>query len=98
MGSRIIDQYSLLHFAVGIVAYFWGISWQLLLFLHVVFEIVENTPQGMHFINKHIPIWPGGKPKADSLINIVSDNGMSLLGWFVSRYVDSLSSERHLYP
>jgi hypothetical protein len=98
MGSRIIDQYSLLHFAVGIVAYFWGISWQLLLFLHILFEIVENTPIGMRFINTYIPFWPGGKPKADSLINAISDNAMSVLGWFLSRYADSLSMERHLYP
>ena len=98
MGSRIIDQYSLLHFAVGIVAYFWGISWQLLLFFHVLFELAENTPIGMRFINTYIPFWPGGKPKADSLINGISDNIMSLLGWFVSQYADSLSIERHLYP
>jgi membrane glycosyltransferase len=98
MGSNIIDQYSLLHFAVGIVAYFWGVSWQLLLFLHILFELVENTPQGMRFITTYFTLWPGGKAKADSLVNSVSDNVMSLLGWFLSRYIDSLSSEHHLYP
>lgn len=98
MGTRAIDQYSLLHFAVGIVAYFWGISWQLLLFFHVLFELVENTPQGMYFINTYIPFWPGGKPKADSLLNMITDNLFSILGWFLSRMADSLATERHLYP
>lgn len=98
MGSRIVDQYSLLHFAVGVIAYFWGMSWQVLLFLHVVFELVENTKTGMSFINTYITMWPGGKPKADSLVNIVSDNVFSILGWFISRYADSLAMEKHLYP
>lgn len=98
MGTKAIDQYSLLHFAVGIVAYFWGISWQLLLFFHVLFELVENTPQGMYFINTYIPFWPGGKPKADSLLNMITDNLFSILGWFLSRMADSLATERHLYP
>lgn len=98
MGSSAIDQYSLLHFAVGIVAYFWGISWQLLLLLHILFELVENTREGMYFITTYIPFWPGGKPKADSLVNMISDNTFSLLGWALSRFADSLATERHLYP
>jgi membrane glycosyltransferase len=98
MGSNAIDQYSLLHFAVGIVAYFWGVSWQLLLLLHILFELVENTKEGMEFIRTSISIWPGGKTKADSLVNILSDIAFSLVGWFVSRFADSLATEHHLYP
>lgn len=98
MGTYFIDQYSLLHFAVGVLAYFWGFSWQLLLVGHIVFEILENTKTGMYFINTYVPFWPGGKPKADSFINIVSDNIFSIIGWFASRYADSLALERHLYP
>jgi membrane glycosyltransferase len=98
MGSNVIDQYSLLHFAVGIVAYFWGISWQLLLLLHILFELVENTKEGMYFITNYVSFWPGGKPKPDSLLNMVSDNAFSLLGWFASRFADSVAMERHLYP
>ena len=98
MGSNAIDQYSLLHFAVGIVAYFWGFSWQLLLILHILFELVENTSQGMYFIRTYISFWPGGKSKADSTINMISDNVFSLIGWFFARYADSFALERHLYP
>jgi membrane glycosyltransferase len=98
MGSRVIDQYSLLHFAVGIVAYFWGISWQLLLVLTILFELVENTKEGMYFITTYIPFWPGGKRKSDSLVNMTSDIAFSLIGWFLSRFADSVATERHLYP
>lgn len=98
MGSRLIDQYSLLHFAVGIIAYFWGISWQILLIVHILFEILENTQIGMTIINTYIPFWPGGKPMADSVVNQISDNAFSLFGWFVSQYADHMSIEKHLYP
>lgn len=98
MGSNAIDQYSLLHFAVGIVAYFWGFSWQLLLVLHILFELVENTPQGMYFITTYISLWPGGKSKADSSINMISDIVVSIVGWYVARIADSFALDTHLYP
>jgi hypothetical protein len=98
MGSRVIDQYSLLHTAVGIIAYFWGISWYTLLIVHILFEILENTQVGMTIINTYMPFWPGGKPRADSVLNQISDNAFSLLGWFVSQQADRMSVEKHLYP
>jgi membrane glycosyltransferase len=98
MGQGWYDQYSLLHFATGIFAYFWGFSWIFTLVAHIVFEIVENTQLGMEFINNKIPWWPGGKPKADSIPNQISDTIMTMLGWYASRYADSLSEIYHLYP
>lgn len=98
MGQYSVDQYSLLHFAVGIVAYFWGISAITTFILHVVFELLENTEVGMKFINTYITIWPGGKPSADSYVNMIFDTGFTMIGWGVSRLADSLSKEHHLYP
>lgn len=97
MGNYWIDQYSLLHFAVGILLYFWGFSWQFTLFSHIVFEILENTALGMKFINTYFPFWPGGKPAADSLLNSVTDTLFSLLGWTLSFYADAFSDFHHLY-
>ncbi len=97
MGYAWIDQYSLLHFAVGILLYFWGFSWQFTLGSHILFEIVENTKLGMKLINEYIPVWPGGKPQADSLLNSVTDTLFSLLGWYVSQWADSISTIHHLY-
>lgn len=98
MGLRAIDQFSLLHFAAGILAYFWGLPAIWTLILHIVFEWVENTKVGMKFINEYFPIWPGGKPYADSLLNQFTDTVFTMIGWYVSQYADFLSSERHLYP
>lgn len=98
MGLYVIDQFSLLHFAAGIIAYFWGFSALHTLVFHTLFEWAENTKFGMKFINEYFPLWPGGKPYADSLLNQFSDTCMTMIGWFLSQYVDSVSTERHLYP
>ena len=52
MGTKIIDQYSLLHLATGIVAFFWNISFKWWMLIHVIFELIENTKTGMKLINK----------------------------------------------
>ena len=81
-----MDQYSLLHFAVGIISRYWNISFLWLAVLHTVFEFVENTSHGMKFINTWIPFWPGGKSHPDSVVNRVGDTVFSLMGWIVAHY------------
>ena len=66
MSKQLFDQYTLLHFASGIVVYFWGINFTHWIILHTLFEMFENTKLGMNIINKYIGIWPGGKPHIDS--------------------------------
>jgi hypothetical protein len=51
MGKTFVDTYSLLHFATGIVAYYFGIPLIWWIILHAVFEILENSPEGVYFIN-----------------------------------------------
>ena len=53
MGLLFADQYSILHFSVGSVAYFWNINFIPALFLHTVFELTENTQMGMKLINDY---------------------------------------------
>ena len=43
MGNLFIDQYTYLHFASGIIAYFWNISFKNWIMLHTIFELLENT-------------------------------------------------------
>ena len=43
MGLQTFDQFTYLHFAAGILAYFWGIPFILWVVLHTIFEIIENT-------------------------------------------------------
>ncbi len=88
MGYHWVDQYSLLHFAVGVLAYFWGVSFYITMMLHILFELFENTTYGMWFINKMFPIWPGGKEHADSIVNNISDIIFTGIGWIVSQRLD----------
>ena len=97
MGLYAIDQFSLLHFAVGILAYFWGFSALHTFVFHALFEWIENTRVGMKFINNNIPFWPGGKPYADSLLNQVTDTAFTMVGWYMSLVADAYSTEKHLY-
>jgi hypothetical protein len=89
MGNKWIDQYSLLHFSVGVVAYFWSMSFIVLILLHTLFEFVENTKVGMNFINTYFTRrWPGGKEFSDSLENRISDTLFSGAGWICSYLLD----------
>ena len=97
MGNYLFDQYTFLHFSVGVVVYYWGVSLPTWIMAHVLFEIVENTKIGMLLINKYFVFWPGGKPKADSITNIIGDNIGAVLGWLVARYLDKLGSKLGWY-
>jgi hypothetical protein len=87
MGARFFDKYTYLHFGTGIVIYYWGVSLMWWLLLHTLFELVENTPQGVHFIDNYLKIWPGGKLKPDSLTNSLGDTVGAILGWLSAHYV-----------
>ena len=96
MGKLLFDQYSLLHFSVGSVAYFWGVNFIPLLIAHTVFEGVENTQVGIKFIN-NLPLWPGGKRVEDSGINIIGDTISVVAGWTVAWQLDEMGKRRNWY-
>jgi len=80
MGTQLTDKFSLLHFATGIIAYYWGISFITWFLIHLIYEYLENTVYGMKLINK-IKMWPGGKYRADTILNSIGDQCYALLGW-----------------
>ena len=84
MGINFIDKYSLLHFAVGIIFRFFNINFILSILIHILFEYIENTKHGIHFINKYLTWWPGGKDYSDSLLNSTGDTFFFALGWLVA--------------
>ena len=43
MESRLLDQYTYLHFAVGIIVYFWGLSFTSWFIIHSLYEYIEIT-------------------------------------------------------
>lgn len=88
MGTKLIDQFSLLHFATGIIFYFFGVTLKTSIILHIIFELVENSKYGMAFITK-LTFWPGGKKQADSLTNSLSDIIFFAIGWQIACVVDN---------
>ena len=90
MGEHFFDQYSILHMASGVIAYFFNIKLFHWFLIHLLFELFENSKIGIEIINKYlIWIWPGGKDKEDSFVNsMLGDNFFGLLGWVVSYYLD----------
>jgi len=97
MGLNIIDQFSYLHLASGIIAYYWGVTLKMWTIFHIIFELVENTPQGMKFINNYITMWPGGKPYSDSINNSLFDIIFGILGWISAYYIDQLHTKYTLH-
>ena len=97
MGHQLFDQFTYLHFAVGIIAYFWNISLVYWIVLHIIFEFVENTQIGINIINKYIVFWPGGKPKPDSIINQLGDTSGAILGWLSAYFLDKLGRKYNWY-
>jgi hypothetical protein len=54
-----------------------------------VFEYVENTKIGIHFINTYIPAWPGGKYQKESFMNsMIGDNISAVAGWAFASFVE----------
>lgn len=91
MGLRAFDQYSLLHFAVGVVAFFWSFSFFIVIVAHILFEFIENTPVGMNFINTYFTrYWPGGKTHPDNLLNRTSDTIFTGFGWLLAYHLDKI--------
>ena len=95
MGIKLFDEYSLLHFAVGIVFFFWKIRLSHVILLHILFEYLENTLEGINLINKFIPMWPGGKEKPDSILNSTGDILSSVIGWLVSYIIIRIFKNKH---
>ena len=97
MGRYLFDQYTLLHAATGVVAYFFAVPLRWWVLGHTAFELSENTHAGMRLINA-LPVWPGGKPRADTWTNMLGDTLGAVLGWYVAAVVDSTGEQRHWYP
>lgn len=85
MGALFFDTYSLLHFAAGIISYYWGFNFKWWFIVNIIYEMLDNT---FYMIIDKIPKWPGGKKIKDSIVNSTSDIIFSLLGWVFARWFD----------
>jgi len=91
MGTKFFDNYSLLHFAIGIIFNFFKIKFWNAFWIHAFFELFENTQKIMKWTNSS-GWWPGGKPSKDHFINCVGDQISFMLGWYVAKLVNEMKS------
>lgn len=87
MGKNFIDKFTYLHFGSGIVSYYWGLSLFWWVFVHTIFEILENSKKGVYFIDNYLTVWPGGKQSSDSFINSLGDTFAAVIGWISAYYI-----------
>ena len=52
---------------------------------------------GVTIINKYIVFWPRGKPKSDSIINILGDTLGAVFGWVSAYYLDQFGNKNNWY-
>ncbi len=102
MGQQLLDQYSLLHFSVGVILYFWKIPLWIAILGHALFEWAENTEWGIRIINEYIIEpgyfnWPGGKYAPDAIVNRVGDVATTAVGWLSAAWMDQLGIQRGWY-
>jgi len=53
-----------------------------------LFELIENTEYGIYVINTYFTFWPGGKPKANNIINRIGDTIGGIIGWYSAKWLD----------
>jgi hypothetical protein len=96
MGNKIIDQYSLLHFSSGCIAYFFGINLTYWIIIHTIFELTENSSKGVYFIDNYLKFWPGGKKAPDNLLNSLSDLIFAIIGFMCAYYLDKYYTNNYV--
>ena len=97
MGDIIVDKYSFLHFIIGILFYAINIDFSSTFLLHTLFELFENSAKGITFIDTYFPFWPGGKRKADTMINTISDTILNMFGWGFGKILKSVYKIKKSY-
>ena len=97
MGDTVVDKYSFLHFIVGILFYTINIDFSSTFLLHTLLELFENSAKGIIFIDTYLPFWPGGKRKADSIINTISDTIFTMLGWGATKMLKTFYKIKKSY-
>jgi len=97
MGYNMFDQYSLVHFSTGVLAYFCHIPLIVWLILHTLFEILECSKVGIEFSEKYLTFLGWGKYEPDNLINTIGDTISTLLGWLCAYLIDYYGTKYKWY-
>jgi hypothetical protein len=81
MDQYAFDEYSIVHFAIGVLTFQAGFSFVTLAIIYAVFKIFSNISLGMYVIDKYFTRFIDYKLYPESFKNIGSDLGMCFLGW-----------------
>ncbi len=84
------DQYSLAHFASGIIVYYIGLTLEQWFWLHLVFELIENGQISREIAHNYLPKFGFETVTQDTIINSFGDQVFAMAGWLVAYLIDSL--------
>lgn len=98
--TNFFDQYSLMHFAAGIIFYYIGITLEQWFWISVIFEIIENSKLTIASLNKYLFSWSSHdfKENPDTFINSFGDILFAVIGWLVAYSADKLIFKREPTP
>jgi hypothetical protein len=83
MDQYAFDEFSVVHFAIGVLTFQAGFSFLTLAIIYSIFKIFSNVSLGMYVIDTYVTPLLGYKLFPESFKNIGSDLGMCFLGWLV---------------
>ena len=96
--SKIIDRNTYLHFAAGIIAYYWGFTLIEWIVVHILLDIFQRTEIGKKVTKFFLRIWPeSGDLTPESYLNILGDSTFTILGWCSAYLLDKLLQKAGLY-
>ena len=96
--SKIFDNYTYLHFAAGIIAYYWGFTLLEWTVFHLFLDIFERTDFGKKVLHFFIRIWPGRDDNLlESYYNVFGDSASAVLGWLSAYLLDIMLQKIGLY-
>lgn len=93
-----LDAYSLSHFAFGIVAYYIGITFEQWFWLHIIFELVENSIVTRTYANKFLYSFGFEMINVDTIINSLGDQVSAMAGWLLPYFLDKVIFKRKPTP
>jgi hypothetical protein len=98
-GDALFSQYSLLHFAMGLIIFFTKVPLLLATLAYTAFLLVHHSEEGSRFMSKFVPMWPGGK-RSEDYLPILGDILAFDAGWLAASAADcwhDTSPDRHLF-
>ena len=96
--SKIIDRNTYLHFAAGIIAYYWGFTLIDWLILHILLDLFQRTKLGKKVTKIFARIWPEPSDlSSETYLNVLGDSAFAVLGWVSAYLLDKFLQKIGMY-